>query len=256
MFGALMLAGWAPSFAGAQALSLPDASDVQSLAANAGGARSALGGDMMDSVLEYIPPRFSQVRRTDGTTGKRRGAQRRPAFNVHGAAIRPRAGVSEGRVALGAPPVDGLSRTAKIAGRTPVSGAADDWASAASVGKAHRIEGDPRTPRNPATVPTAALEEGAGAIPAGKSPNRGSVSHIASPADAAPDPWSSAWFEWSTSTHGQSERGALSTGRGTAAASDSAIATTSVAHDGGGDDWTRVDAAGPGIATMNSRGVW
>ncbi|MDR5750731.1 MULTISPECIES: hypothetical protein [unclassified Caballeronia] len=283
----LALVGWAPSFAGAQAQLLPDAADAtQSMATNAGGVRASLGGDTMDSVLEYVPQRFSQARRPDDTASKRRVKHHRPAFNVHAAAIRPRVGVSEGHVVHAAPSSHGVSRGPQIAADAQAASAADDWVSAASVGSAmdggpnspqidtmagraqpaphlaasvsqtQWIEGDVRAPQRHAVTATAASLERANATQAGNSPNGGSASHVTPPGDAEPDPWSAAWLEWSKSTHGQSARGASVTGQALDAASDSAIATTSLAHDASFDDWTRVGAARPPIATMDAQGVW
>ncbi|SAL55502.1 hypothetical protein AWB66_03025 [Caballeronia telluris] len=285
--GVLALAGWAPSFAGTQALFLPDAADVtQSMATNAGGARASLGGGRMDSVLEYVPQRFSEAKRPDGTANKRRGTHHRPAFNVHVAAIRPRVGASEGHVVRAAPPVHGISRSPQIAADAQATGPADDWVSSASVGgatdgrlnsphidtmagraqpaphlaasvsQAQWIDDDPRAPQRHAATATAASQERANATPARNSPNGASVSHATPPGDSEPDPWSTAWLEWSKSTHGQSARAVSATGQGLDAASDSAIATTSLAHDARFDDWTRVGAAGPHIATMDAQGVW
>ncbi|SAK76429.1 hypothetical protein AWB81_03649 [Caballeronia arationis] len=262
---------------------------------------------MMDSVLEYVPPRFSRVRRPDSTAGKGRGTQRhsmqRPAFNVHAAAIRPRVGGSEGRVKRAAsteidrdaPPIHGISLSSQIADDARTQGVPDDWLSvasvtsgidggpdarpnvgdaaspqidamaghaqpgrhlAASVRGGHLTEGVTRAPKGHATVATASPLESAVAVPPGNSRNGAPLLHVTPPGDSAPDPWSSAWLEWSKSAQGHAGRGVPMTGRGSDAASASAITTTSLAHDAEFDDWTRVGAAGPNIATMNARGVW
>lgn len=259
-----MLAGWAPSFAGAETLSMPDEAGVaqslmpnigvaQSLAANTGRAHTPLGGDMMDSVLEYVPLRFAQRKRPDIAAPKAQRTRRavahrksahRAAFNVNAAAIRPRAGAPAGRVARVGERDAARSAQAVETMRAPV--VADDWAPAASVTAARPAEGT-ASARSRAAV---------SAIPAGHAPNAAATEHATPLGNSAPDPWSNAWLEWSKSTRGNAGHGAPAASLDSEAPVIASVATTSLARDARIDDWVRDGGGQPDIATMNARGVW